>query len=89
MNILFTYYIKIKEASTSSIHPNLIGFNTSKMFVMWFTILLLVVMFFTGIFIISSNDIDSNLIGKFYVIGGFTFLILSIGFLVISYKTII
>ena len=87
MNILFTYYIQIKEAGDTrdpGTGTTRSTYMALKIFVMWFTILVLLVMFSVGISIISISDVTAKMLGNFYTIAGFTFLVLSFAFLAIA-----
>ena len=62
------------------------------MLVGWFTILVLVFTFCAGISCIRAstvNDVTADLLGKFYGIAGFTFLLLTTAFAIIAGMTIL
>jgi hypothetical protein len=61
------------------------------MFVGWFTVMVLVFSFCAGISCIrasSVKDVTADLLGKFYGIAGFTFLLLTTAFAIIAGLTI-
>jgi len=90
INILFDHYIAIKEATEYRSSPN--DYTTTRRFMMWGTFLLIMFMMFSGISVIRASvvpDVTANLLGKFYGIAGFTFLVLSITFFVVAILAIL
>jgi len=91
LNVLYLYYTKVKQAGDLSDPNDSNPYKVSKMILGWFTLFVLTFAFASGISVIRAsevNDVTANLLGKFYGIAGFTFLILTTAFTVVAGMTI-